>query len=248
MHVISLCLRRMVLVTGVLMALVQGAAAADGGIGLSRTRVIFQAGDSAQTLTLQNNGSRPYLVQSAVVTQPQGHEAAPFLATPPLFRLEANSKNTLRILRKDGASLPVDRESVFYFTAIAVPAMTLPETADEASLAARVSVGIRNTIKLFYRPAGLSLAPEEAQGRLTFHLTGGKVQVGNPTPYYLTFSHLKLDGTEIDVRTPGAMIAPFSSVSYPLTGHPRQAHWSVINDYGGNSAVYHATVQSGEAP
>ena len=45
-----------------------------------------------------------------------------------------------------------------------------------------------------------------------------------------------------------AMIAPFSSVSYPLTGHPRQAHWSVINDYGGNSAVYHAAVQSGETP
>ena len=228
------------------MAMCQSAVAAEGGISLSRTRVVFQSTDNAQTLTLQNHGSRPYLVQSAVVATPEGHEPAPFLTTPPLFRLEANSKNTIRILRKGDAVLPTDRESVFYFTAIAVPAMTAPKETDDSSLAARISVGIQNTIKLFYRPAGLAMTQEEAEGRLTFKQQGGKVQVANPTPYYLTFSRLAFDGTEIKVRDSVAMIAPFSQVSYPLTAHVRQAQWSVINDYGGISQQYQAAVPSGE--
>ncbi|MCB5309390.1 fimbrial biogenesis chaperone [Yersinia massiliensis] len=245
MRSIQLFLRWGLFVSGIMMVLIQGAAAADGGVSLSRTRVIFQSTDSVQTLTIQNHGSRPYLVQSAVVVSPQGREAAPFLTTPPLFRLEENSKNTLRILHKDDAALPADRESVFYFTAIAVPAMTQPKESEDASLSARIAVGIQNTIKLFYRPVGLSMKAEEAQGRLTFHLQDGKVQVQNPTPYYLTFSRLAFDGNEVAVRDIAPMIAPFSQVSYPVTGHVKQAQWTVINDYGGNSPLFISDVLNG---
>lgn len=244
-HFIALFLRRVLLCAGLMMTLTHNAAAAGDGISLSRTRVIFQSTDSAQTLTIQNHGSRPYLVQSAVVGSPQGREAAPFMTTPPLFRLEENSKNSLRILRKGDGALPADRESVFYFTAIAVPAMTQPKDAEEASLAARISVGIQNTIKLFYRPVGLAMTAEEAQGRLTFHLQDGSVEVKNPTPYYLTFSRLAFDGRDIAVRDVVPMIAPFSQASYPVTGAVRQAQWTVINDYGGNSPLFTAPVQGG---
>lgn len=245
MHFVYLYLRRILLVAGVMMVVGQGAVAAEGGISLSRTRIVFQSTDNAQTLTLQNHGSRPYLVQSAVVMTPGGRDPAPFLTTPPLFRLEGNSKNTLRILRQGDAALSADRESVFYFTAIAVPATAQPKEAEDASLAARISVGIQNTIKLFYRPAGLAMAPEEAHGRLTFHLQGGKVQVHNPSPYYLTFSRLAFDGTEVPVRDTESMIAPFSQVSYPVKGLVRQAQWTVINDYGGSSQQYQSAVLSG---
>ncbi len=245
MHFVYLYLRRLLLVVGGMMVVGQGAVAAEGGISLSRTRIVFQSTDNAQTLTLQNHGSRPYLVQSAVMMTPGGREPAPFLTTPPLFRLEANSKNTIRILRQGDAALPADRESVFYFTAIAVPAMAQPQEAEDAALAARISVGIQNTIKLFYRPAGLAMAPEAAQGRLTFHLQGGQVQVHNPSPYYLTFSRLAFDGTEVPVRDTVSMIAPFSQVSYPVKGQVRQVQWTVINDYGGNSQQYQSAVLSG---
>ena len=245
-HFISPFLRRAGLVIGVVMLLIQSVAAADGGISLSRTRVIFQSTDTAQTLTIQNHGSLPYLVQSAVVLSPQGREAAPFLTTPPLFRLEENSKNTLRILRKDDAALPADRESVFYFTAVAVPAMTQPKGADDTLLAARISVGIQNTIKLFYRPAGLPVSAEEAPGRLTFQLHDGNVLVKNPTPYFLTFSRLAFDGNDTAIRDVVPMIGPFSQASYPVSGHVRKAQWTVINDYGGNSPLFSGVVHSGE--
>lgn len=245
MHFNASFLRRALLMAGIMVAMFQGTAAADGGISLSRTRVVFQSTDNAQTLTMQNHGSRPYLVQSAVVATPGGRESTPFITTPPLFRLEANSKNTIRILRKGNVELPSDRESVFYFTAIAVPAMAPPKETDELSQASRMSVGIQNTIKLFYRPTGLAMVPEEAEGRLTFYQQGGKVRVHNPTPYYLTFSRLAFDGTEYNVRDNVSMIAPFSQIDYPVSGHVRQAQWSVINDYGGTSQQYQSVVLTG---
>ncbi|MDK9607537.1 fimbrial biogenesis chaperone [Lelliottia wanjuensis] len=246
MNLVSLIVRRMLLGVALLVALVQDATAENGGISISRTRVIFQSTDNAQTVSLQNHGNLPYLVQSAVVASPNGHEPAPFLTTPPLFRLEGHSKNAVRILRKGDAALPDDRESVFYFTAIAVPSMSQPKESDDTALAARVSVGIQNTIKLFYRPVGLAIAQEEAAGRLGFQHKGATVQVSNPTPYYLTFSRLAFDEAEVDISR-GIMIAPFSHISVPAAGNVRRAQWTLINDYGGNSPLFKAAVKSGGA-
>lgn len=217
------------------------------GVSLSRTRIIFMSSEKAQTITMQNHGSRSYLVQSAVIETPEGGNAAPFMTTPPMFRLEANSKNILRILRKGSADLPADRESVFYFTAIAVPAGTQPTETDPESMSARVSVGLQNTIKLFNRPTGLAMTPEEAEGRLTFVHQDGKVVVNNPTPYYLTLSQLKFDAAEVKLDNSTSMIAPFSQARYPATPGAREAQWSVINDYGGSSKLYKSGVAKGHA-
>lgn len=222
------------------------AAEAEGGISLSRTRVVYQSTDNAQTLTVQNNGSLPYLIQSAVVMSPDSQTTAPFITTPPMFRLEANSTNTLRILRKGHEGMPIDRESLFYFTAIAIPASAQPKDADTGSMVARVSVGIQNTIKLFYRPAGLEMEARDAEGRLTFRYEAGEVQVTNPTPYHLTLSRLMFDDKQLKVRESVPMIAPFSQASYAVDGPVHKVQWSVINDYGGNSRLYSSRVTSGE--
>lgn len=89
------------------------------------------------------------------------------------------------------------------------------------------------------------MTAEDAQGRLTFHLHDGAVEVKNPTPYYLTFSRLTFDGTEVAVRDTVTMLAPFSQASYPAKNAVRQAQWTVINDYGGNSPLFSSAVQRG---
>lgn len=241
-HIFCL-LKRTLLISGLLIAAVPNLYAADGGIGLNRTRIIFNSADTAKTLSIINYGARPYLVQTAVITQPYDRELAPFISTPPLFRLEANSQSAIRILRKDSFSFPTDRESVFYFTAIAVPAIEQPKEGDGTSMQARLSVGIQNIIKLFYRPVGLAITPEVAEGKLTFQQLSGNVQVNNPTPYYITFSRLDFDGVNVNVKESVSMIAPFSHVKYPVKGTIRQAQWSVINDYGGSSKLYKATME-----
>lgn len=217
----------------------------DGGISLSRTRVIFLSTDSAQSITIKNQGKSPYLVESAVMTSPEALGNPPFMSTPPLFRLEANSQNALRIVRKGNSALPNDRESLFYFMTNAIAASKKPEESHPASMSARISIGVKNTIKLFYRPVGLSMTSEQAAGKLSFRQQGNQLQVSNPTPYYLTFAQLTLDGTVVNVRESVSMIPPFAHAAYTVKGKVRQAQWSVITDYGGNSKTYHAAVQQG---
>lgn len=74
--------------------------AADGGLSLDRTRVIFQQANMAQSVTLRNRGEALYLVKSVITRDIAGKVTAPFWVTPPLFRLEPRSQNTLRILRQ----------------------------------------------------------------------------------------------------------------------------------------------------
>lgn len=218
-----------------------------GGISLNRTRVVFLSTDTTQSIAINNQGQRTYLVKSIVTTTPEGQEGAPFIVTPPLFRLEANSQNSLRILHQNTQELPTDRESVFYLSTIMVPSSQKPEASNAESMSARVSVGLQNIIKLFYRPTELSMTPEQAEKALIFTQQGKQVLVNNPTPYYQTFAQLTLDGVSVNVRNSISMIPPFSQVSYPIKGTVRQATWSVINDYGGSSQSYQAVVQNGGA-
>lgn len=244
MNLMKIVIQRLLMVV-VLLTINMSVSIASDGISLSRTRIIFLSSDKAQSVTMRNHGEKPFLVQSGVISSLNERTPAPFLTTPPLFRLEGDSKSSLRILLKPGASLPSDRESVFYFTAIAVPAMRSLTDAADQGMTARLSVGLQNTIKLFYRPAGLPVTPEEAEGRLNFEYQNGRVAVINPTPYHLTFSRLKFDRLEVNVRQGVSMVPPFSQLEYATPSSVRQAEWMLINDHGGNSKTYKAEIKRG---
>ena len=243
-NIINLMIKS-VLVCMLMICAIAQATEQNGGVSLSRTRVVFLSTDSGQSIAINNHGQRTYLIKSTVTHTPEGQESAPFIVTPPLFRLEANSQNILRILPQNTQGLPNDRESVFYLSTFMVPASQKPDASTAESMSARVSVGLQNIIKLFYRPTELSMTPEQAEKALLFTQLGNQVQVKNPTPYYQTFAQLTLDGTLVNVRDSVSMIAPFSQVSYPVKGVVHQAQWSVINDYGGSSPAYQAVVQKG---
>lgn len=93
---------------------------AAGGVQVLQTRVIFNEGDKSALTTVRNNGDAPYLVKSDVLTTldetASNANNSPFILTPPIARLEANSENALRILRQPGKTLPKDRESVYYLS------------------------------------------------------------------------------------------------------------------------------------
>lgn len=224
-----------------------------GGLGLSTTRIIFNQSDKGAEVTFRNNGSALYLVQSAVV--PAGEDVlketglkkaspvesqarAPFIVTPPLFRSEPGTENVLRILRTGGL-FPADRESLFYFRFNAIPPS--PEAADgqdasSGKVGTQLSIALGMSVKLFYRPKGLSESPDGAWSRLTFHRVKTGVELSNPTPYFQTLSSLTLGGVVVDLNRQPSMVAPFSKVVFTGAGTGSQAVWTTINDYGGDSA------------
>jgi P pilus assembly chaperone PapD len=236
------------------------------GLGLSRTRIVMNAKDKGADITLRNEGDSVYLVQAAVVpadeqllkgsglSTPSAVETslkAPFMVTPPLFRSEPHSQNVLRILPKGGV-FPQDRESMMSFRFHAIPATGKKPGArsdeadaekDDKGLGASLAIALGMTVKFIYRPSDLPFGVDKAPSRLTFKRQGGKVEITNPTPYFLTFATLAFGGKEVDLSKTSGMVAPFSHVLYPEEGAGREAQWSTINDYGGVTETSKAVIQ-----
>lgn len=203
---------------------------ADGGVSLNLIRVIFPAGEKAQTLTIKNEGSQHYLIQSRIQRGLDDQTTAPFIVTPPLFQLGAKKKQLLRILKLEQA-LPEDRESLFYLSVLAVPAHT-----DSVAGDARVSMGFQFMLKLFYRPQGLPMSVSDANCKLQFNRVPEGVRVKNATPYFLTFGSLAFDQTELDLNSQHSMIAPLSSQTYQVNTKVNQVRWQTLTDVGGFSS------------
>ncbi|WP_140183223.1 fimbria/pilus periplasmic chaperone [Providencia stuartii] len=242
MHRINIVLQRGKWVIGLIIMVIVPSIYAQGGISLSQTRVVFNAEEKSAKVTINNQSERVYLingrVQSTANATGSATESVPFMVTPPLFRLEKESRNTVLVVRNDVTQLPKDRESVFYLSFLAIPSVEKSQGIGVSAMNPQVSIGLRSIIKLFYRPTGLALAVTEAPEKLRFSLQGDQLQVNNPTPYYLTLAELSLGQYPVEIRQQGAMIAPFSHQTYPIQKISHQVSWSVINDYGGLSPRY----------
>jgi len=79
---------------------------------------------------------------------------APFLITPPLFRLDAKEDNVLRVVRT-GGNLPGDRESLYWLNIKAIPSSKHVEGMNTLQIA------INTRIKLLYRPSSIQGKPED---------------------------------------------------------------------------------------
>lgn len=197
------------------------------GIVIGGTRVIYN-GEKKETSTSIRNQEKSgvYLVQSWIDTGVKENKA-PFIVTPPLFRINPGEENILRIVRT-GGSLPEDRESVFWLNVKSIPA-----TDDSMPQNNVLQIVVKSRLKLFYRPAGLEGAQDIAYKNLSVVRSGNHLTVSNPTPYYVTLFTLKVDGLEIKEAD---MVPPKGSVSFTLPSTTASTvSWQAISDYGGIS-------------
>lgn len=219
------------------------------GISLDSTRIVFSAANGAQGqligVTSSMQSSSPYLVKAQVLADVEGAQTQTvFAVAPSLFRLEPGTTNQLRVLKTGNQALPKDRESIFYLRVMALPAGQGDLSAPKAELGGAITVSTGSVIKLFYRPSGLALAPQQAMAALTFSRQGTGLSVSNPSPYFVTLSSLKIGGKSVplSIRAQNTMIAPFGSITYPGINSVGQVTWEAINDFGGKE-LFHGTVQ-----
>lgn len=217
------------------LSLLLAASPALAAVTLSNTRIVFDGHNRDASISVANSTTRPYAVQVWVNTEADDiNIAAPFIATPPLFRLDGRKEQMVRIVRTAG-QLPDDRESVFYFNAQEIPGNA---EGDSNTL----KVAIRTRIKFFYRPKGLPGSLLESLPKLQWSVVRAQgkpvLRVNNPSAYHVSFIHIRVGnaGKEEEVDAP-LMVAPFSTREYPLPGAvgaaPDTVWFSVINDHGG---------------
>lgn len=195
------------------------------GVVVGGTQVVYDGSRKEASISVKNTEkTKPYLIQSWV---DDGAQTAPgkaqFIMTPPLFRLDAEQENVLRIIRT-GGDFPQDRESVFWVNIKSIPAS---EKTEENQLL----ISVKSRIKLFYRPPGMPGESLNAYKALVFTQVGKALQVNNPTAYHVSFFRVSVGDQVIN---DAGMVAPKSTLAWPMPeGASGAVSWQAINDYGG---------------
>ena len=223
---------RIILIATLLLCISENVSAQQDGISLGQTRVIFPEGEKAQALTVYNRGTKSYLIQNRVYSDKALRQAAPFIATPPLSLLKGDSQQILRLVKQDGI-LPSDRESVFYLAVLAIPSHNKDENQNDGN--AKVSMGFRFVVKLFYRPANIAPAPNKDVCNLQITGNSEGYVISNPTPYYQTLGRLSVNNRDVNLNDIPSMISPLNHQQYHFKEQVHKVKWNIIDDYGGFS-------------
>lgn len=204
-------------------------------LSVSGTRIIYDSDKRNVAVTVSNPSSKAFAVQTWVNTAADDQSTAvPFIASPPLFRLNAGKEQQVQIngLPHD---LPSDRESLFFFNVQEIPQI-------EGNQQNQLNIALRTRIKLFHRPVGLGSPSVEGLHALRWSVRShdGKAQlrVNNASPYHVSFIHIEvLDKGRVVPLQNTAMALPLSTQDYLLEGVKAspglQVRFSTINDYGG---------------
>lgn len=199
------------------------------GIIIGGTRVIYDSNKKETSISILNpKESGVFLVQSWIDSD-EINKKAPFIVTPPLFRINSGNEHILRIVYI-GDNLPKDRESVFWLNIKSIPAVDDTKLRNN-----QLQLVVKSRIKLFYRPDGLDGEPEGIWTQLRVSRSNNSLHISNPTPYYITLLNLKVDGKEIKEVD---MIAPKSNVTFTIPSEAiHHVTWQAINDFGAISEI-----------
>ncbi|EPW8573385.1 fimbrial biogenesis chaperone [Morganella morganii] len=196
------------------------------GFGLETTRVIYhEKNNSEGVVAFNTDKGRNYLLQSWVEDK-AGNVSSDFVATPPLVKLRAEKKNTLQVTKV--ASLPADRESLYWLN---VKFVAPGEEGRENVL----RYSMTNRIKIIYRPSVLDNNRDTETGtdKLEWSVSGNRLTVNNPAPYYVNISKITVNNQEI--KLPSGYLSPKSTETLTVSQAiklPANIKMTYINDYG----------------
>ncbi|WP_236327406.1 fimbrial biogenesis chaperone [Enterobacter bugandensis] len=205
---------------------------ANAGVIIGGTRVVYDGNKKEASIDVNNPDKTPYLIQSWVETLNGGAEKAPFIITPPLYRLDGGQQNIERVVVT--GNLPQDKESLYWLNIKAIPSAPKKDNT--------LQIAIKTRIKLIYRPAGLrSQQPQELSHQLTWRRNGNQLQVTNPTSYVINFNEISLGGKKIENVS---YVLPGESMNFtlPAGANSTSVNYKVINDYGAVSDVQSASL------
>lgn len=209
-----------------------GVTAVHAGIIIGGTRVIYDGNKKEASISVNNPDSTPYLIQSWIETQNGGAEKAPFVITPPLYRLDSAQQNIERIILT--SNLPQDKESLYWLSIKAIPSAPKKDNS--------LQIAVKTSLKLIYRPAALKgTLPEEQAETLRWSVVGNQIQVANSTPFVMNFNEISVDGEKLENVT---YVLPQSTARFnlPKNKHGGKTTFVLINDYGGPGKIHNASI------
>ena len=201
---------------------------------LNVSRVVYNEKDGDAQLSVNNDENRTYLIQSWLDAGDPVNvkKALPFVVTPPLFRLDGNSDNVIRVVYL-GTGLPTDKESLFWLNVKGIPGLNDAEKKFEN----RMVLAVDNRIKVFFRPASLNGNASDAMKNLSWTRNGNRITVENKQPYHVVLNKITAGSEDITVSVldNNSLITPFGQKTFTLKHAPAQGEtiaWTAVNDFG----------------
>ncbi|HEI6963701.1 TPA: fimbria/pilus periplasmic chaperone [Yersinia enterocolitica] len=213
---------------------------------ITGTRVIYNEKQREGIVKVSNTGNMPVLLQAWIDNGDANARPdtikVPFSVTPPVIRLDPKRDQTIRLFRT-GSGLATDRETLFWFNLLEIPPKPTKSATGEDN---KLQLAFRTRIKMFYRPAELMMASEQAMKHLTFSKKGNQLVIKNASPYYITFRKIEFRASKDSPvlanlsKINNKMVAPFAELSLPVntqgaTNNTTQVFYSIINDQGGET-------------
>lgn len=206
---------------------------AEGGVSVQGTRIIYSQHEKEKSLHVSNSSATDSFLVQSWVEDAHGKKSDNFVVTPPLFLSPPGSENTLRLIFT-GASLPQDKESLYYFVTKQIPSGD-NETAGKSVL----KIALATRIKLFFRPDGLSVTREDATSLLSFTHAPSGLGIYNPTPYYLTLTDFKTEGNILK----DIMLSPGEHTYEKAPASIMTISFRSLNDYGAKEGEIKYTIK-----
>ena len=207
---------------------------------MTGTRIIFPGDAKEKTIQLRNTSDQPYIINIHVGDERGSDKNVPFMPTPQTFRMEAAAGQALRLLYT-GNNLPQDRESVFWFSFSQLPYLNKNDKSQN-----QLILALTNRVKIFYRPSSIVGKSSDAPKNLTYQVKQNRIEVTNPTGYYVVIRAAELlsNGKKVPLAN-SVMIAPQSTTEWTLRSGISVArgaliHLVTVNDYGVNVTSEHA--------
>lgn len=226
-----------IVLAGILMC-----ASTQASVVMTGSRIIYPVDSREASVQLTNRDDFPSVVQVWLddgnpQSVPQTANA-PFITTPPVFRLAAQAGQTVR-LRYVGKPVVQDRETLWWFNFIQIPPTEKGAQADN-----QLMVLVRSRVKVLMRPKGLVGSPLEMAMTSRVWLQDGKLFLRNNSGYYLALSSLDVNGAGKKQRIQSETVAPWTTVSWPAkVSLLSEAQMRWINDQGATLSG-HVTVEN----
>ncbi|EMT6384709.1 MULTISPECIES: fimbrial biogenesis chaperone [Providencia] len=194
----------------------------NAGVIIGGTRVIYNEGSNSVSIGVENPDEVPYLIQSWI-DNIDNKKQSDFTITPPLFRLNGEQSNALRIFLTNN-QLPSDRESLFWLNIKTIPASKRMENS--------LQIAFKTQMKLIYRPVSLkNIDFIKEQKKLKWSKYNNELIVNNPTAYFMNFQQISFNGNKVEDVT---YVAPFSTKRFKIQSNKSNGKviWNIINDFG----------------
>ncbi|EPD9983288.1 TPA: fimbria/pilus periplasmic chaperone [Escherichia coli] len=212
------------------------------GVDLGLSRIIYVPGSSGENIAVKNNQIYPMLVQSQMFDE-DTKSKAPFITTPPLFRLDGKQTSRIRIIQT-GGDFPEDREKLQWLCVKGIPPRDEDKWAEgqaQKRSSLHVQFSVNNCIKVFVRPDAVKGRPEDVADKVTWTKKGSVLEATNPTPFYINIKELIVGGRTVKSLK---YISPFGKQSFDIPASViGDIQWKIITDFGGESKPYQAEIQ-----